>query len=262
MSKQDITFPSKYDKTLLIPIDRTRERQNLNIEWKDSTFYGIDKWTCYEFSWLNLQGKPINKILYISYPSNTPFFVESKSLKLYLFSLNNKKFSSEEEIVRLIKKDLEELVQGTLTLELTNNAKIISPDFCSIDSLCVEIPRSVDVDSSLLKVKDKNVSVKLKTSLFRSLCPVTAQPDWADIFIKYEGKEVDEKSLLSYLVSYRNHQGFHEQCVEKIFTDLLSVCEPSSLIIQANFLRRGGIEINPIRSTINPELDFIRTARQ
>ena len=262
MSKQDITFPSKYDKTLLIPIDRTRERQNLNIEWNDNTFYGKDQWTCYEFSWLNLQGKPINKILYISYPSNTPFFVESKSLKLYLFSLNNEKFSSEEEIVRLIKKDLEELVQGTLTLELTNNAKIISPDFCSIDSLCVEIPRSVDVDSSLLKVKDKNVSVKLKTSLFRSLCPVTAQPDWADIFIKYEGKEVDEKSLLSYLVSYRNHQGFHEQCVEKIFTDLLSACEPRSLIIQANFLRRGGIEINPIRSTINPELDFIRTARQ
>ena len=262
MGKQDITFPTKYDKTILIPIDRTRERQNLNIEWNDNTFYGKDQWTCYEFSWLNLQGKPINKILYISYPSNTSFFVESKSLKLYLFSLNNEKFSSEEDIVQLIKNDLEELIKGPLTLELTNKAKIISPEFHSIDSLCIDIPKSVDVDPRLLKVKEKNVSAKLKTSLFRSLCPMTAQPDWADIFIKYKGKEVDEESLLSYLVSYRNHQGFHEQCVEKIFADLLSVSELSSLTIQANFLRRGGIEINPIRSTINPELGFIRTARQ
>tara|TARA_Y100001934_G_scaffold255415_1_gene322324 strand:- start:271 stop:1059 length:789 start_codon:yes stop_codon:yes gene_type:complete len=262
MSKRDITFPTKYDKTLLIPIDRIRERQNLNIEWNENTFYGKDQWTCYEFSWLNLKGKPINKILYISYPSNTPFFVESKSLKLYLFSLNNEKFSSEDEIVQLIKNDLEELIQGPLTLELTNNAKILSPDFHSIDSLHVNIPKSVDVDSRFLKIRDKEVSAELKTSLFRSLCPVTSQPDWADIFIKYEGKEVDEESLLSYLISYRNHQAFHEQCVEKIFIDLLSVCELSSLVIQANFLRRGGIEINPIRSTINSELGFIRTTRQ
>jgi len=257
-----VLFPNKYDKELLIPLERKSQRDQAKIDWKEHQFFGLDNWTCYEVSWLNKRNFPQIRVLYLSYSSSSKFFIESKSLKLYLGSLHNERFSSPEEVELLIKDDLTEVIEEEVQIELLEKPKKILNCKTPLDELIIEINHLKEVDASILKSKNNTVSKSLHTSSFRSLCPVTSQPDWADIFIEYEGKEISEESLLKYLISYREHQGFHEECVERIFIDILNQCSCTSLTVKANFLRRGGIEINPIRSTIRSDYEVFRTERQ
>ena len=258
---ENTNYPTGYDPSILVGLNRADSRQKLRLDSNSYEIFGIDSWTCYELSWLNENGIPRNSILYFSYSCHSKFFVESKSLKLYLYSLNNKKFSSNEELIQTIKEDLESALKTEISLEIsTVPREIISNENC-IDSLNIEEP-SAQPNSLVLLSNEKDVDEDVTCGLFRSLCPVTAQPDWATVYIAYKGKQINHKSLLSYLLSYRNHQGFHEECVERIFQDLNERCELESLLVRANYLRRGGIEINPVRTTHENFEKILREQRQ
>ncbi|MDP6181435.1 MAG: NADPH-dependent 7-cyano-7-deazaguanine reductase QueF [SAR86 cluster bacterium] len=258
---ENTNYPTGYDPSILVGLNRADSRQKLRLDSNNYEIFGIDSWTCYELSWLNENGIPRNSILYFSYSCHSKFFVESKSLKLYLYSLNNKKFFSNEELIQTIKGDLEAALKTAISLEVsTEPREIISNQNC-IDSLNIEAP-SAQPNSLVLLSNDKDVDEDVSCGLFRSLCPVTAQPDWATVYIAYKGKQIKHESLLSYLLSYRNHQGFHEECVERIFQDLNERCELESLLVRANYLRRGGIEINPVRTTQENFEQILREQRQ
>ncbi len=258
---QKANYPDRYDPKLLVGLNRTDSRQKLRLDTSHLEIFGIDSWTCYELSWLNEKGVPRNSILYFSYSCHSKFFIESKSLKLYLFSLNNKRFSSNEELVETIKEDLETTLKTEISIEICAEPREIISNENSIDTLDIKEP-SFQPNSLVLLSTDKDVDEDITCSLFRSLCPVTAQPDWATVHIAYKGKQITHESLLSYLLSYRNHQGFHEECVEKIFQDIKERCEMESLLVRANYLRRGGIEINPVRTTHENYEQISREQRQ
>ena len=254
-------YPLKYDPSLLVSINRADSRKKLSLYSVNHEIFGVDSWTCYELSWLNQKGVPRNSVLYFSYHCNSKFFIESKSLKLYLFSLNNKRFDSQEQLILTIKEDLELALKTEVTIEISDEPRRIITHENSINDIDIEEPSS-QPNSLVLSSLDQEVDIDISCSLFRSLCPVTAQPDWATIYIAYKGKEIDHSSLLSYLLSFRNHQGFHEECVEKIFQDVNERCELDSLLVRANYLRRGGIEINPLRATHNNYDQALRESRQ
>lgn len=254
-------IPKEYDPSILTPLSRLDSRIKSGLGEHSSILQGRDFWTSYEASWLNIQGIPQNKILNISYNSNSKFFVESKSLKLYLFSLNNKKFETHEDVKNLICGDLQTLLKTEVEVELVQSPRPIKSNYLSLDSLKIEKidnhPNSLALESG-----DDDISEDLSCSLFRSLCPVTSQPDWATIYISYSGLRILHKGLLQYLLSYRNHQGFHEECVERIFIDINKRCRINQLSVRANFLRRGGIEINPVRTTPGFKINMFREERQ
>ena len=258
---KNTNYPAGYDPSILVGLSRADSRQKLRLDSNNYKIFGIDSWTCYELSWLNENGIPRNSILYFSYSCHSKFFVESKSLKLYLYSLNNKRFSSNEELVQTIKGDLEEALKTEISLEISTEPREIISNENSIDSLNID-ELSAQPNSLVLMSNDKDVDEDVTCSLFRSLCPVTAQPDWATVYIAYKGKQINHESLLSYLLSYRNHQGFHEECVERVFQDLNERCELESLLVRANYLRRGGIEINPVRTTHENFEQILREQRQ
>ena len=258
---ENTNYPTGYDPSILVGLNRADSRQKLRLDSNSYEIFGIDSWTCYELSWLNENGIPRNSILYFSYSCHSKFFVESKSLKLYLYSLNNKRFSCNKALIQTIKEDLESALKTEISLEIsTAPREIISNENC-IDSLNIEEPSS-QPNSLVLLSSDKDVDEDVTCGLFRSLCPVTAQPDWATVYISYKGKQINHQSLLSYLLSYRNHQGYHEECVERIFQDLNERCELESLLVRANYLRRGGIEINPVRTTHENFEQILREQRQ
>jgi|TARA_B110000305_G_scaffold26891_1_gene24656 7-cyano-7-deazaguanine reductase len=254
-------YPTAYNPNILVPINRTDSRRRLGMELSSQEVFGIDSWTSYELSWLDSNSVPRNGILYLSYNAFSKNFVESKSLKLYLNSINNHIFSNEEHLSEVLKKDVEACVNSEVQIEIKKTPKEFFVSANSIDDCPIERV-SEEVNSLVLKTEKFDSDEQLSCSLFRSLCPVTAQPDWATITIAYKGKNIIQSTLLSYLLSFRNHQGFHEECVERIFTDLAKRCKPERLTVQANFLRRGGIEINPIRSSVNNFDVILRDARQ
>ena len=258
---QDSTIPLEYDPSILSPMSRldSRIKNGLN-EFPD--FHGRDFWTSYETSWLNNKGIPQNKILNISYDCNSKFFVESKSLKLYLYSLNNKKFKSVDSVKELIKDDLDNALNTHVNVDLDALPRSILDNSTSIDDEYLDKIDSYPNSQVIEPGEKEEIREYLSCSLFRSLCPVTSQPDWATIYISYNGNAIQHDGLLRYLLSYRNHQGFHEECVERIFTDLLKRCRFNELSVRANFLRRGGIEINPIRTTSNYDIEIMRDIRQ
>ena len=243
-----ITYPDKYDPSLLVGISREESRNRSGVTLELNSFYGLDSWTAYELSWLNLEGIPKNAVLYASYESSSKSFIESKSLKLYLNSLNNKKFNSLGDLLELIKYDLEQCVSSEVEIEIRNTPKDFVKESKSID--LVEINSEEGVEEDAPWVSADEASEELSCSVFRSLCPVTGQPDWATIRVTYSGTRINYQKLFSYLLSFRNSQAFHEECVEKIFSDLKKFCAPDELTVRANFLRRGGIELNPVRSTL------------
>ena len=258
---QDSAIPLQYDPSILSPMSRldSRIKNGLN---EFQGFHGRDFWTSYETSWLNDKGIPQNKILNISYDCNSKFFVESKSLKLYLYSLNNKKFNSIDSLREIVKDDLDNALNTNVNVDLETVPRSISDNSKSIDDEYLDKIDSYPNSQVIEPGEQKEVSEFLSCSLFRSLCPVTAQPDWATIYISYTGNSIQHDGLLRYLLSYRNHQGYHEECVERIFTDLMKRCRFKELSVRANFLRRGGIEINPIRTTPNFEIQITRDIRQ
>ena len=247
-------YKIKYDNTLLTPIPRSIGRNEIKLP-KKIPFNGIDFWNCYEVSWLDTKGKPNVRILEIEIPSTSKYLIESKSLKLYLNSFNGTKFDNEHDIIGLIKKDLTDTTKETVTIKLStlsdyNQRKILQFSGKSIDNLDVEIS-DYDVNSGLLKLSNgmKIIEETIFSDLLKSNCLITNQPDWASVQIKYKGREIDHKSLLKYIISYRNHNEFHEQCVEHMFMDIMTICKPESLTIFAKYTRRGGIDISPLRTS-------------
>ena len=255
-------YPKSYDPNLLISINRFDIRKQTGLDTLLTTMHGIDAWTSYELSWLDLNSIPKNEILYLTYDSSSKKFIESKSLKLYLNSLNNCKFISKEDLLKTLQEDIGSCIQSNITIEILPTPKPIEDSSLCIDDSIVQSV-SQKVNSLVLQTKEMTLEENLSSRLFRSLCPITSQPDWATITIYYKGPQIVHETLLSYLLSYRNHQGFHEDCVERIFSDILKRCFPESLTVRANFLRRGGIEINPVRSTsIEFEKEIFRSDRQ
>ena len=251
---QPTQYPSAYDPSLLEPIPRSLGYQNLGLNSTSLPFTGQDIWNLYEVSWLGKGGKPEVGLMSLVVPCTSPNIVESKSLKLYLGSLNQTRFESDAAFSHRVHADLSEVIGVAVDVQLAkvdsaSEFLLQAPSGICLDDLDVAC-EDYQVDAGLLQVNtDKQVSVQFYSHLLRSLCPVTSQPDWATVMIELHGAEVQPESLLKYIVSFRNHQDFHEQCVERIFIDLLRATEPQYLLVQARFNRRGGIDINPVRCT-------------
>ena len=241
------TYPQKYDPSLLVGISREESRTRSGVYIQDNPFYGLDSWTAYELSWLDHEGIPKNGVLYAAYESSTQKFIESKSLKLYLNSINNKKFGTHEDLLTLIKNDLQQCISSEVDIEIRNTPKKFIKGNKSVDLLTGSLESAKE---EAPWVNSNKITEEISCDVFRSLCPVTGQPDWATIRINYSGKHINYRKLLKYLLSYRNMQAFHEECVEKIFVDIKEFCEPDDLTVTANYMRRGGIELNPLRSSI------------
>lgn len=262
--------PNQYSPDLLFPISRDENRARLGIQSQSLPFFGVDIWNAYELSWLNAKGKPQLAIATFMVPANSPNIIESKSWKLYLNSLNNHRFHSNDELINTLKKDLSKAAGATVTVQLhspesqsASGMKELSGKL--LDRLDLEINPSQKPTSDLLS-SDPSLGLveeTLVTHLLRSNCPVTGQPDWASVQINYVGPTINEEGLLRYLIAFREHQEFHEHCVEKIFIDIKNKCRPSKLSVYARYTRRGGIDINPFRADYNAEWpDNKRHSRQ
>ncbi len=250
---QHSAYIDTYDKSLLFPILRQPKREAIGIG-QSLPFKGYDVWTAFELSWLNTKGKPMVALADVVIACESPYIIESKSFKLYLNSFNNTQFASSEIVCDTLRSDLSDAVgvpvDVTLFFESDDTHAIIHSfeGFCldDLDVVCTQYT----VNPHVLQVSAERVQKsKLYSHLLKSNCLVTGQPDWGSIQITYSGPRIDHPSLLQYLVSYRNHNEFHEQCVERIFMDIKTHCQPDELTVYARYTRRGGLDINPIRST-------------
>lgn len=246
-------YPQSYDPGLLFAVSRSSSRAGFDIG-AALPFAGFDHWRAYELSWLTADGMPVVATADILVPCDSEFLIESKSMKLYFNSLNQHRFGSADEFVSCVAADLSRVAAAPVQVHLHkpgHDAAMHTVELAGIELLDDMVIRDpmFSPDVSLLSA-DPAVPMRGKflSHLFRSNCPITAQPDWGSILIDYEGPAIDKASLLRYIVSYRQHEGFHEHCVERIFMDLQTRCRPSQLTVSINFLRRGGLEINPLRS--------------
>lgn len=254
-----------YAPELLFPIPRAQGRAALG-ESLARTMYGADIWHAYELSWLHSTGKPLAKIARFTVPADSPNIIESKSFKLYLNSLNAKQFVDTRALQDTLESDLSTVAGAGVSTEICDlDDAEIAPE--TLEANCIDdeplgtIPESPK--RALLCSDDtRTVNESLCSHLLRSLCPVTGQPDWASVRIRYQGGAMDRAGLLAYLLGFRNHQEFHEQCVERIFSDVMTACEPDSLTVQAFYTRRGGLDINPLRSTEKDPVPGPRLLRQ
>lgn len=245
-----VDYPRAYDPSLLFPIARAQGRASLGLADDALPFIGFDRWYAYEVSWLDRRGKPIVATLSLQVPADTPNLVESKSLKLYLNSFNGSRFDDAGEVHARIAADLARAAGGEVAVAAGVPAAGEAGDGTSIDALDVEIAHYGPPDASLLAADPGTQADELlRSDLLKSNCPVTGQPDWASVRIAYQGPRIDRAGLLRYLVSFRDHCEFHEQCVERIFVDLMAHCRPARLSVEARYTRRGGLDINPWRAT-------------
>ena len=246
-------YRDTYDASLLFPIPRAEARATLGITGT-LPFFGMDVWNAYELSWLNMRGKPQVAIATLMVPADTPNIVESKSMKLYFNSLNQSKIAGPEALQELLRADLSAAFGANIQLKLVPAAdfgklQMGELDGLLLDRLDIEVDR-YEPDAALLKSNADEAPVEetLVSHLLKSNCPVTNQPDWASVQIRYAGNPVDQEGLLKYLIGFRQHQGFHENCVERIFMDILRQCAPAKLLVSARYTRRGGLDINPWRA--------------
>lgn len=246
-------YSDQYDASLLVAVPRSQTRDFWD-EDKALPFCGEDNWTGYELSWLDSKGKPQVACFLLSYSATTPNIVESKSLKLYLNSFNQTRITNPDELLHIISRDVGTIVAGPVSTRMHDPASsgalavTLWQDKC-IDHLDIAIEQ-YQVDAQLLQCdRTQHTEQTLVSHLLRSNCPVTGQPDWASVRISYSGYQLSEESLLRYICSYRLHQGFHEQCVERIFCDIWQQCQPERLSIEGRFTRRGGLDINPFRAS-------------
>ena len=260
--------------SLLNPIERAPARARLGIAGV-LPFRGEDLWTGYEFSWLNESGKPLVAGLRLRVPCASPNLVESKSMKLYLNSFAQARFGCRDDVLEALGKDLAAAFGVRLTVEvldldgLRDMARMPGNSLDELEVTICEYERN----PGLLKlsqgpeagqggVDDRRVTATWHSDLFRALCPITGQPDWASMMVAYKGLPIDPGGLLRYLVSFRGHAAFHEDTVERIFVDIMRRCEPEKLTVYGRFLRRGGLDINPIRSTHSEAAPALRLPRQ
>ena len=247
------SYDSGYDPSLLYPIVRQQTREGMGLG-QTVPFFGIDIWNAYELSWLNLRGKPQVGILSVTVPADSPNIIESKSFKLYLNSFAQARLAGTEALCELLRADLTAgfgvPVQVSVAAQDAFSAlKIQELEGLLLDRLDIEADEYVPNPSFLKTKQDESpVEERLVSHLLKSNCPVTGQPDWASVQIHYVGFPINQEGLLKYLISLRGESGFHEQCVERIFMDILRQCQPTKLAVYARFTRRGGIDINPWRS--------------
>lgn len=240
-----------YTPELLFPIAREGKRLEIGVEGK-LPFHGVDIWNAYELSWLNKKGKPEVALGAFHVPCESPNLIESKSFKLYLNSFNQTRFDSVQQMREFLQKDLSKTTGAAVTVELflPNTFPCTSLGSFSgesIDDIDLEITE-YEVDSSLLQATEKITKERLYSNLLKSNCLVTGQPDWASVEVYYEGPQIIREGLLAYLISFRKHLEFHEQCIERIFMDIMSRCRPKALSVYGRFTRRGGLDINPYRA--------------
>lgn len=259
-------YATQYDPSLLEVFPRQAKRDEIGIQGA-LPFFGEDIWNAYEISWLNPKGKPLVALGEFRIPCNSPNLIESKSLKLYLNSLNQTVYHSLFEVSDVIKQDLSQVCGAPVSVILTEPKDFTDSLYMtlpgkSIDGLDIECTQ-YEPKPSVLKTHQKIVSEILCSDLLKSNCLVTGQPDWGSVQITYTGPQIDRASLLQYLIGFREHNEFHEQCVERIFMDIQRECKPSELSVYARYTRRGGLDINPYRST-NPVVNCpnIRLVRQ
>ena len=254
-----------YSPELLFPIPRSEARGLLGIKGS-VPFYGSDVWYAYEMSWLESAGRPVARVGRFTVPATSPNIVESKSFKLYLNSLNSTKFNSDEDAKTCIVADIGLIAGENVSLELFLSDDPILAGH-RLEGVCLDdISVSVEAGeprADMIQIEEGAVAEqKLFSHLLRSLCPVTGQPDWATVWIHYRGAVIEHSSLLTYIIAYRQHQEFHEQCVERMFCDIQSRCRPEFLHIQAFYTRRGGLDISPFRSTEESARPMPRLNRQ
>lgn len=234
-----------------------------------SAVYGFDIWNCYEISWLSPGGKPEVRIGEIVVPCSSPNIVESKSLKLYFNSFNDTKFQKEADVVATIRKDLGEVLKSEILVSLKKLSAYAGNPIDSFQGTHIDL-EDIEIggaayDPFVLEKGEEYLSENLYSDLLKSNCPVTGQPDWASLLISYEGLKILRPSLLKYIISLRNSEEFHEQCVERIFCDIKERLSPEKLLVYARYTRRGGIDINPVRSDYPikiEEINYSRLARQ
>ncbi len=271
---QASAYADQYDPSLLFPIPRAGKRAEIGVG-EAPPFFGADLWTAFELSWLNLRGKPQVALAHVTVPCETRNIVESKSFKLYLNSFNNTRLADAEAVRTRLRADIGEAVWRGAEHASSVGVKLLLPDAfdrepvheldgLSLDRLDVECTRYTPAPELLTAATgEPEVSEVLVSNLLKSNCLVTGQPDWGSVQIRYSGAPIDQAGLLQYLVSFRNHNEFHEQCVERIFMDIWTRCKPHKLSVYARYTRRGGLDINPLRTSHPQALPAnIRTARQ
>lgn len=250
---QPLRYPSRRDPDLLFPIARAVARSAIGVP-SPLPFIGSDLWNAYELSWLGARGKPEVAIATLAVPADSPALIESKSLKLYLNGLNGERFADVTALTATIATDLSAAAGAAVAVSLVPRADLAGLALAELAGECLD-----DLDLAIdhygpprpefLVTAATIVEETLVSHLLKSNCPVTGQPDWASVQIRYRGPRLDRAGLLRYLVSYREHAGFHEQCVEQIFMDLTRRCAPEALSVYARYTRRGGLDINPWRAT-------------
>ena len=267
-------YADQYDPSLLFPIPRAGKRAEIGVD-SAPPFFGADLWTAFELSWLNLRGKPQVALAHVTVPCETRNIVESKSFKLYLNSFNNTRLPDAEAVRARLRTDIGEAVWRGAEHASSIGVKLLLPDAfdrepvheldgLDLDRLDVECSRYTPAPDLLTAATgEPEVSEVLVSNLLKSNCLVTGQPDWGSVQIRYSGAPIDQAGLLQYLVSFRNHNEFHEQCVERIFMDIWTRCKPLRLSVYARYTRRGGLDINPLRTSHPQALPAnVRTARQ
>lgn len=260
-------YVTVYTPTLLSPIPREESRRGLGIG-ADLPFTGMDLWTAYEMSWLNPRGKPQVAVGRFGFPCDSTAIVESKSFKLYLNSLNQTRFESAEELRRVLEKDLSAAAGARVSVAIATLAEAGQAGLTELGGECIDdldiAVESSGLDPEFLRSdpQGKVVAETLFSDLLKSNCPVTGQPDWASVMVRYRGRPIDREGLLQYIISFREHGDFHENCVERMFVDILQRCAPEQLTVSARYTRRGGLDINPYRSNCGEEVGDLRLVRQ
>lgn len=265
---QNTEYKSQYDASLLQPVPRRLNREGLGIVEQQPFNQGADVWTCYELSWLNPHGLPQVAIADVEIDFKSENLIESKSFKLYLNSFNQTKFASIEEVEQTLTRDLSQCASGQVSVRIHKLADYTNQPIVNFSGECID-EQEIQIESYTFSnqhlenvAEDEIVEETLVSHLLKSNCLITSQPDWGSVQIHYVGKRLNREKLLRYLVSFREHNEFHEQCVERIFTDLMQFAKPEKLTVYARYTRRGGLDINPFRSNFERVPVNLRMARQ
>jgi len=262
-------YPGAYDPALLFPIPRQPKREELGLQGT-LPFFGIDIWNAYEVSWLNRRGKPQIAIATFMIPADSANIIESKSFKLYLNSFNQTRLDDQQALIDIVQKDLSAAAGASVQVTLTEPGAFSGLQMGELsglllDRLDIEVVDHHPNPALLFANQDEAmVEETLLSHLLKSNCPVTGQPDWGSVQIHYVGAPINQEALLKYLIGFREHNEFHEQCVERIFVDVLRQCRPQKLSVYARYTRRGGLDINPWRSNFSAGRapSNLRNARQ
>lgn len=261
-------YVATYSPHLLFPIPRAPKWAELGLTAETLPYQGVDLWNCYELSWLLPSGKPVVAIGEFEIPADSPNIIESKSFKLYLNSLNQSVFESREALLELMSADLSAAAGKPVRVRLRTLDEVTADGVATLPGRCIDeldvAIQDYDHPRPELLACDAGrvVEESLHSHLLKSNCPVTGQPDWGSVVVEYRGAALLPESLLAYLVSFRQHADFHEQCVERIFLDLQRLLRPEKLTVYARYVRRGGLDINPYRSTEALVVDNRRLVRQ